>query len=289
MKCIVILSGKKVICDEEDVDLVSDCFVDNRKTYEMVRYKGYVLARVLLKLYDEDLYADHINGNSLDNRKENLRIVTPQENTMNHKIYSTNTSGISGISKEQIGDDSYSWRAYIGDQNTDYFEKFMTKDLHEACKWRYLKEIEIFGKYSRNYGKSFEEFISGIDNIILENKRDEIKKCDKCSNSFNVLGFQTHYKTCGLEHVCECGAKLSTNSKLERHKLESCKLNTKTMHKCEKCPYETSTKDNLKRHIKNCRLNCNHCDLVFTDNKLRQNHEQNYHNNPSMKKTLNKV
>jgi hypothetical protein len=40
---------------------------------------------------------DHINGINNDNRLENLRWVTVQENANNHKLRCTNTSGITGI------------------------------------------------------------------------------------------------------------------------------------------------------------------------------------------------
>lgn len=46
----------------------------------------------------EGMTIDHIDGNTLNNRKSNLRIVLEKDNHKNVKKKSTNTSGIRGVS-----------------------------------------------------------------------------------------------------------------------------------------------------------------------------------------------
>lgn len=59
---------------------------------------------------------DHINGDKLDNRRENLRLLRRPENMRNpaDKLRSTNTSGYRGVSyvrsRERFGK---SWMAYV--------------------------------------------------------------------------------------------------------------------------------------------------------------------------------
>ena len=53
---------------------------------------------------------DHINGNGLDNRKENLRLCTTRENNANQKKNRNNSSGYKGVAKAS---NCSKWRAYI--------------------------------------------------------------------------------------------------------------------------------------------------------------------------------
>ena len=55
-------------------------------------------------------YIDHINGDQLDNRAENLREVTELENNQNAKLYKTNKTGVHGVYQDKWGN----WYAQIG-------------------------------------------------------------------------------------------------------------------------------------------------------------------------------
>jgi len=52
----------------------------------------------------DGLVIDHINGNRLDNRKENLRICSRGENSRNQALSRGNTSGFKGVT----------WHKYAG-------------------------------------------------------------------------------------------------------------------------------------------------------------------------------
>lgn len=43
------------------------------------------------------IFVDHINGNTLDNRRCNLRFATTQQNAFNRKMTSANTTGSKGV------------------------------------------------------------------------------------------------------------------------------------------------------------------------------------------------
>lgn len=103
-------------------------------------------------------YIDHKNGNTLDNRKENLRLCTQHQNSMNLKLKRNNTSGVSGVSR------GYNdlWRARIMLNRKEicfgYYENF-----DDAVRARLIGEYKYFGEFApqkylwEKYGLTEEE------------------------------------------------------------------------------------------------------------------------------------
>ena len=56
------------------------------------------------------MIVDHINGNTLDNRRSNLRVCTQSQNLMNSKKRIDNTSGFKGVSWKKS---KKLWQVYI--------------------------------------------------------------------------------------------------------------------------------------------------------------------------------
>lgn len=91
----------------------------------------------------EDMVVDHVNHNKLDNRKINLRICSQGENTFNHKMYKTNTSGYPGVSWHKKAN---KWRVRIQIKGKE-INLGLFEDLDEAIKVRKEAEIKYFGEY----------------------------------------------------------------------------------------------------------------------------------------------
>jgi hypothetical protein len=99
---IAIIPIKKPNVDEYEYALVDDEDWHELEKYKWYLHKGYAksshnntennrMHTLLLKSnVEEDKVIDHVNGNKLDNRKKNLRIVTHSVNSMNTRRKRTN-------------------------------------------------------------------------------------------------------------------------------------------------------------------------------------------------------
>lgn len=69
---------------------------DNIYVHCMVNGKRYKLHRLIMNA-PKHLVVDHINRDTLDNRKGNLRLCTRAENMQNVGVYSTSRSGVRNV------------------------------------------------------------------------------------------------------------------------------------------------------------------------------------------------
>lgn len=90
------------------------------------------------------LSTDHINRNTLDNRRDNLRIATKSQNGVNIGLKKNNRSGYTGVS---LNSRNGRWEAYI---KCNYKRKFIGyyDTLEDAVKARQLKAMELFGEFA---------------------------------------------------------------------------------------------------------------------------------------------
>ena len=104
--------------------------------------RGIALHRLVMDCPD-GMVVDHINHDRLDNRKENLRICSIRQNTMNQGISKNNTSGVTGVSLDKK---SNKWIAYI---KVNYRQITLGRfsNIDDAIQARMDAEIEYFGEY----------------------------------------------------------------------------------------------------------------------------------------------
>lgn len=92
----------KWLFDLEDYELIKSYYWSNHNGYAIAKYKELgttvTMTRIILGLKTGDKrQVDHINHDITDNRKQNLRICTNQQNNMNKGIIKSNKSGVTGV------------------------------------------------------------------------------------------------------------------------------------------------------------------------------------------------
>ena len=135
----------ETIVDKEIYNNIKNYKISYNNKYATINVdnKLYRLHRYLLNCYDLDLCVDHINGNKLDNRLENLRIVTPQQNNMNKKSRENSTSQYIGVYLY-----NKKWKASIRVNNKNIHLGTFINEI-DAAKARDLATKEYFGIYGK--------------------------------------------------------------------------------------------------------------------------------------------
>lgn len=76
----------------------------NKTPYAAItlKKKSYQLHRLIMRP-PKHMTVDHINGDTLDNRRCNLRVCTPSQNMMNRKLNANNKFGFKGVHYQKCG------------------------------------------------------------------------------------------------------------------------------------------------------------------------------------------
>ena len=108
------------------------------------KWKTISIHRLITNCPD-GLVVDHINGNTLDNRKSNLRVCSNMENVWNSAVRDNNKSGVSGvcfISKR------HSYEVTIGyKKKRIYLGRY--KNYDDAVRARKEAERKYYGEFAR--------------------------------------------------------------------------------------------------------------------------------------------
>ena len=108
---VPLTNNQFAIIDIEDLDIVKDIlwmgkwnkctssfYASTNIRKENGRRSTMDMQRMIMNS-PKGMFVDHINGDTLDNRRSNLRVATVSENAMNRKKKATNTSGYKGVNK----------------------------------------------------------------------------------------------------------------------------------------------------------------------------------------------
>jgi hypothetical protein len=161
MQKIPLAQGKFAIVDDEDYPKLGR-FTWRKNNYGYVVREvhiGYVLKegrkkrvrkmvllhRSIIGMLSKKLVVDHINGDPLDNRRENMRVCTRSQNIRNAKIKKTNKSGYKGVSWFKR---KRKWVAYIHYMYKSYHLGYFN-DLEDAAKAYDKAALQYFGEYAR--------------------------------------------------------------------------------------------------------------------------------------------
>lgn len=153
---IKLTQGQFALVDSEDFNKLSQYkwWADYNTHTKSYYAKGYIgirngkqiikrMHRVIMNAPNK-LQVDHINHNTLDNRKQNLRLCTNAENQCNQKGYENTTSKYKGVcwhKRDKV------WTAQIQRNKKQVHLGYFDSEI-QAAKAYNKKAKELFGEYT---------------------------------------------------------------------------------------------------------------------------------------------
>lgn len=155
MKAIPLTKGMIATVDDSDYEWLSKfkwCanWNEHSKSYYAVRnsgkenkYKKQYMHRLIMNAKPDE-QVDYIHHNTLDNRREELRICDNSQNNINQGMNKSNTSGYRGVSWNKK---VKKWDAYIT-CNKKHIHVGTYSDIVDAAEAYNKKALELFNEFA---------------------------------------------------------------------------------------------------------------------------------------------
>lgn len=148
---VPLTHGKFAVIDVEDIGKVSGYtwsfsrwgYATTNKRGPNGEHMGLRMHRLILGLTDESVHSDHIDGNRLNNRKQNLRPCTIAENNLNRGVRKESKSQLKGVYFEERRN---LWKAH-GAKNGKQTHIGYFKTREEAVAARNVYVMENHGEF----------------------------------------------------------------------------------------------------------------------------------------------
>lgn len=160
-----------IVDDEDYVQLIKHQWCLRKDGYVhkyVIKWNGtdkqWLIHRFILNIHqtNQNIKVDHIDGNTLNNQKCNLRLCTTQNNCCNQKKQDNQTSKFKGVSWHKK---SNKWRATISDKY---------KAIHLGLFNSEIEAGEIYDYYAIKFYKQFARL--NFPNKDYSNYIDKIKR-----------------------------------------------------------------------------------------------------------------
>lgn len=150
-KKIALTQGRYTIIDSIDFEWLNQyrwqVDSDGYAVRRMLKGEGHRNGKIRMPRFivnpPKGMVVDHINGNKLDNRRENLRVCTQAENARNRKVTKRNKCGYKGIYWVER---DKRWKGYIHVKgkglHLGYFKTLLEgAQAYDQAALKYFKEF----------------------------------------------------------------------------------------------------------------------------------------------------